>query len=67
MNRPPPKPEPPKPEPPEPPKACPVCLVAMQAIKEEGYIIHRCERYGTVIMVARTTGAPEKENSTMFY
>jgi uncharacterized Zn finger protein len=46
-NQPPPKPEPPKP--------CPVCSVAMQTTDEERHIVHRCQRCGTVIMIARPT------------
>jgi hypothetical protein len=62
-NQPPPKPEPPKPD---PPKSCSVCFVAMQATTEEHHILHRCERCGTIIKIARQTDAIEQQTPTMF-
>jgi hypothetical protein len=31
----------------------------MQATNEESHIVHRCEQCGTVVMIARPTGATE--------
>jgi hypothetical protein len=37
----------------------------MQAANEERHIVHRCERCGTIIMIARPASVTEKENPTM--
>jgi Transcription factor zinc-finger len=42
---------------PTPPKPCPICQVAMQMTAEAGATVHRCERCGTVISVAKPAGA----------
>jgi hypothetical protein len=47
---------------PDPLRSCPLCKVAMQTIKSETSLTHRCENCGTVVTIATTSRGDETQS-----